>query len=336
MMKIMHHGRHSILFVIALLMLQACSGNRYEEDIEKKLESLAPRLETLKSQLDSKRLINAEIVKVYAEKLIQQDPAMSSVADRLKQDSTSQGTLYQNLVRRTKNLNRAPKTEQEYGLAIEEFQSIYAGSDPVVFNDALLDLVNTLADLSQGKLARVNIPSESSGAQGTNSRVPGSYLVGNPSYGNWRTDSRGGSFWEWYGKYAMFRSVLGFAGYGFHRGPIYYGSWYSRPHYSYYHDYGRNSYGSSHSRESWRRGRESLAKKGITPAKPAKNYSSVEGQKRTSTYARGRQANRKQYGAKTHSSSSRSTSSTKRRSTYSSYRSGGRGTSSSRGWGFGK
>ncbi len=38
---------------------------------------------------------------------------------------------------------------------------------------------------------------------------PGYQYVGNDRYGQWRNDSRGGSFWEFYGKYALFSSLLG-------------------------------------------------------------------------------------------------------------------------------
>jgi hypothetical protein len=40
---------------------------------------------------------------------------------------------------------------------------------------------------------------------------PGYQYVGNPRYGQWRNDSSGNSFWEFYGKYALFRDVLGLA-----------------------------------------------------------------------------------------------------------------------------
>lgn len=38
---------------------------------------------------------------------------------------------------------------------------------------------------------------------------PGYQYVGNSRYGTWRSDSRGGSFWEFYGKYALFSHLLG-------------------------------------------------------------------------------------------------------------------------------
>ncbi len=38
------------------------------------------------------------------------------------------------------------------------------------------------------------------------------HYVGNEKYGQWKTDSSGSSFWEFYGKYALLRDVLGLAG----------------------------------------------------------------------------------------------------------------------------
>lgn len=45
---------------------------------------------------------------------------------------------------------------------------------------------------------------------------PGYSYVGDPKYGSWRQDSQGGSFWEFYGKYALLSSLFG----GWNR-PIY-------------------------------------------------------------------------------------------------------------------
>jgi hypothetical protein len=52
--------------------------------------------------------------------------------------------------------------------------------------------------------------------------------VGNEKYGKWNQGSDGNSFWEFYGKYAMLRSVLGYG-----MSPIYRGGW---------NDYRRNYY----------------------------------------------------------------------------------------------
>jgi len=54
------------------------------------------------------------------------------------------------------------------------------------------------------------------GKMSSSASPPGYQYVGDSRYGQWRSDSRGNSFWEFYGKYALFSSLIG----GFNR-PIY-------------------------------------------------------------------------------------------------------------------
>lgn len=42
---------------------------------------------------------------------------------------------------------------------------------------------------------------------------PGMAYVGNPNYGQWRSDGRGGSFWEFYGRYMLYRNLFGYPSY---------------------------------------------------------------------------------------------------------------------------
>lgn len=75
----------------------------------------------------------------------------------------------------------------------------------------------------------MTIVSKSNGTVDKKVSPPGyNQYVGNEKYGQWRKQSDGTSFWEFYGKYAMLRRFLGF-GYS----PIFYGGW---------HDYRRNYY----------------------------------------------------------------------------------------------
>ena len=72
---------------------------------------------------------------------------------------------------------------------------------------------------------------------------PGYQYVGNERYGQWRNDSRGGSFWEFYGKYAMLSTVF-----GLFRRPMYRSGWNDyrrhassgRPYYGSNREYGTN------------------------------------------------------------------------------------------------
>ena len=63
----------------------------------------------------------------------------------------------------------------------------------------------------------------SKGADGSidhDQHPPGYQYVGNERYGQWRNDRSGGSFWEFYGRYALLSHVIG----GFGR-PIYRNDW---------------------------------------------------------------------------------------------------------------
>lgn len=83
----------------------------------------------------------------------------------------------------------------------------------------------------------MTIVSKSNGTVDKKVSPPGyNQYVGNEKYGQWRKQSDGTSFWEFYGKYAMLRSFLGF-GYS----PIFYGGWYD--YRRNYYPYGRTYYG---------------------------------------------------------------------------------------------
>ncbi|NOX43807.1 MAG: hypothetical protein GXP19_08775 [Gammaproteobacteria bacterium] len=324
------------LLLLSLLLLQGC-GNRYAEQVQGYHADAVKVVSQLKQQLDRNQLSNAVLVKTYADTLIQTRPELNSVAQLLKKDATSSGGMYQNFANRLKSVNQIPEREEDFRLAIEELNNITVGSDPAVFNDGLLDLVNTLADLSQGELARVNVPKGETAQNLKDSTgvVPGSYLVGNPNYGNFRQNSSGKSFWEWYGQYALISNLVGLGGgYGFSRGPIYADAWYRQPRHSYYNDYGRSAYGSQKARNNWKNTEAKLGKKGITPAKPKKDFRSAAGKRRMSTYAYQRQANNKQYGAKTKQQAANAppkgsgANKTKRSSAFSFFKPSSRGTSS--------
>jgi hypothetical protein len=58
------------------------------------------------------------------------------------------------------------------------------------------------------------------GKPSTTPGPPGYQYVGNSQYGQWRTGARGGSFWEFYGKYRLMTDLIGLG-----RGPIYRRDW---------------------------------------------------------------------------------------------------------------
>ncbi len=212
-------------------VLSAC-GNRFEAQLTATHKETQSSLVYLKDQLDSHQLINTLLIDKYARALTQQKPDYADVAALLKQEATSQGKAYTALTRRLVAVNLQPNSNEEAASGLQELQLVHSAADGQEFNNSLADVVNTLASLSDGQLAVINVPaSQQASAQQANA------LVGNPTYGNWRQGSSGQSIWAWYGMYSMFNNVFG--------RPYSYNSWSSRPHYSYYGNYGRNRWGSN-------------------------------------------------------------------------------------------
>ena len=327
------------LFLTLAIFLTSACGNRYVEDIQQKQKLIDTQLLSLKTELDRGSMRNAMIIRSYASKLRVIDPSLSEIADVLQTDATSNGTLYRSLKKRAQAVNKNPEKKDAYVAAANELNSIYVASDPIIFNESLIDIVNTLSDLSGGELSRVNIPKSATTSNNAvkSENVPGSYLVGNPSYGQWSNNSSGSSFWEWYGKYALFSSLIR-PSYGYYGRPTLFNSWHGQPRHSYYHDYGRSSYGSRQDRQGWAKGSSNLRNKGITPSKPKKDYRSAASKKRQSTYAYSSNKNSsRQYGSKSKSSgSSGGSSHNKRTSSYGGYSSSFRSNSSSRSFRGGK
>ena len=279
-------GRLMIALVFTLTGMQGCSPN-YSGQTEQLKRTVAAKIATLGAQIDGGRISNALLVKTYADTLMQSKPNLKAVAELLRKDGTSNGALYQNLNTRLAAVNLRPRDEREFTVSNEELLSLDAAGDPVIYNDSLIDVVNTLADLSGGELERVNIPADALTATVNGGAVPGSYLVGNPSYGQWQSDNRGGSFWRYYGQYRLF-SDLAF-GPRYYRGAIGYNAWYGGgSRYSYYGDYGRQTYGSRGDRSYNQSRQQEMRSKGLKPSRPAKQYGSAAGRARVSNYTQSR------------------------------------------------
>jgi len=300
---------------MSFLTLTGC-GNNYSEQLQGEYSKVEQNLVTLERLLYNRQLTNAKIVDIYAKKLAQIKPDFKPIAESMAKDSTEKGVLYTGLVKRLKKVNREPENKQQFQLAHQSLVSIDIAADPVVFNDALLDLINTMAELSGGQLETVSIPKDSQKANVRGETVtPGSYLVGNPSYGEYRQSSSGSSMWHWYGQYAFFSSLM--RGGLYNQSPIYYNDWNRRPRYSYYNDYGRNTYGSTSDRNQTRQRNNTMRDQGYTPAKPKKQYGSVKGRQRMSTYAQQKSTqSTKKYGSSNSGARHADKSSNKRSSNY--------------------
>jgi len=225
-----------LLLVLCMsFLLFACADER-QERIDSNLKSADYLINNLGQSLDENAIRNATILREYAKLLGQDKPELKPLLTQLSRDASREGPIYQSLKQRLKTVKEQPQLLGDIEAQLFETENLIAASDANLFNDALSDPINVIADMSEGKLARVNAISKQSSLQanGAEDNGAGSQLVGNPNYGNWQSGSSGTSFWQWYGMYAMFSALS--------PRPVFYDRWSSRRDYSYYNDVGRNRY----------------------------------------------------------------------------------------------
>ncbi|MDX2321453.1 MAG: CHAD domain-containing protein [Moritella sp.] len=225
----------SLLFILQLLAGCESKLEQTQTTINQQVASVESDLNRLGSEIESGSIRNARLLNEYAQVLKQQKPELSRIADLIAEDATRKGPLYQNLVMRLNDVKAQTVTLDNSGPLLDELTRIKEAAKPSLFNDALTDPINVLADMSDGRLARVGAISqlaEKSAGDGADYGA-GSQMVGNPNYGGWQSGSNGTSFWQWYGMYRMLGDLTGRVGYS---------NWSQNRRYSYYNDYGRSRY----------------------------------------------------------------------------------------------
>ena len=297
--------KHLSTLAVAMLalLLASCGGESLRSRVDAAVVRLDTAINRLGDDLDGGRLRNAEMIRQYADRVRDIKPDLRELIDVLAREGTRSGTMYRSLETRLDDVRRGmpgPDSRDEaYVGTVDELNSLARAVDSAEFDRALADPLNVLADLSDGALPRVDAISASASqrANGATDLGVGSQMVGNPNYGQWRTDSSGTSFWVWYGQFALMQSLLG--------GPrVGYGAWAGGRDYSYYHDYGRRNYTSPTARQ-----RQAQVES------TARRKFASEGRTFRSPYARQRQgASSSVSRAKFASSGSRSSSATRTRS----------------------
>jgi hypothetical protein len=281
----------SLLFILQLLAGCESKLEQTQKTISQQVLTTEQSLERLGTAIETGTIRNARLLSEYARVLKQQKPEFTRIADLIAEDATRKGPLYENLAMRLNDVRSETVTLDNAGLLLDELTRINEASKQSLFNDALTDPINVLADMSDGQLARVGAISqyaEQSSGDGADYGA-GSQMVGNPNYGGWQSGSNGTSFWQWYGMYRMLGDLTGRVGYS---------NWSQNRRYSYYNDYGRSRYTSpkqsvkqaaveTKTRKSFQRkgqsfsspyaktrsGSAGLSRSSYTPTKTASSYS---------------------------------------------------------------
>lgn len=241
------------LFLLATLSsLSGCGGSdggnppsspkQAEAKLPERILAAEKSVQQLDSAIRSGLIRNAMILKEYAKILRSQKPELRALIDNLARDAGNDGAIYTNLNNRLATLKNNPELFETPLARYQEANNIIDAAQPENYNLALIDVVNVLADMSNGSLPRIETPpkSETLAANRSQDMGAGSQLIGNPAYGQWQ-NSGGTSIWEWYGMYAMFRDLTGGRSYS-------YNQWNRNRDWSYYNDVGRERNGNFRNR----------------------------------------------------------------------------------------
>lgn len=243
-----------VIMATIALFVAACGGTpgggapatskQAEEKLPSRIAAASSSIDHLKSSLDGGLIRNASILGEYAKILRSQKPELSSLINNLSQDASSRGAQFKNLSNRFNALKSQPELFESPLAQYQEANALIDAAQPENFNNALVDVVNVLADMSNGSLPRIDSASkrETMAANRSEDLGAGSQLIGNPSYGQWQNNG-GTSIWAWYGMYAMFRDLTGGRSYS-------YNQWDRNRDWSYYNDVGRNRNGNVRSKSN--------------------------------------------------------------------------------------
>ncbi len=262
-----------LLLLSMLFTLAACSGDPDAMRIKDYTEHTTLQLNSLIKALNSGEISNASILKIYASKLKAQKPEFAELTEQFSKMAKADNPTINDFKRRLKLVREQPNSLGDQQAVIQELSALLSGTKKEMYGDSLLDVINTIADLSDGALPRLQTPAKAK------DELAASQLVGNPQYGHWQQDSGGQSFWAWYGQYALISSLLGGNRYG-------YNNWSYNRGWSHYNDYGRGRYSSSSQRSKY----DSIQKKNAPSLKQygkrtGRTQSSYSNKRSNSKYA---------------------------------------------------
>ncbi len=256
------------------------SAAQVAEKIDARISAADSALDQLSNDLDKGLVRNALLLKEYARISKEQNPALASLVTNLEKDASAEGAQFQNLRNRLTQVKNKPDFFESPVARYQEVNAIISAATPENFNYALIDVVNVLADMSAGKLPRIETPpkAESLATNQAQDLGAGSQLIGNPSYGQWANQG-GTSVWEWYGMYAMFRDLTGGRSYSFNQ-------WDRNRDWSYYSDIGRNKNGQYQAGKNTAPSTKKHAS-GRDYGVSRKSYGSNSAKRRSSTFSKG-------------------------------------------------
>lgn len=229
--------RHfTLVTLVSLLLLGACM-EPVEEQINHQLPLTEQKLGELKQALRANEVNNAALLKNYAKQLSNDNPQLQNLSQQIAKNATASGPMFNALYQRLQAVTYHSDMFASQEVRYQELLNIYQAADPKLFSDALSDPLNVLADLSAGKLSRVNAQPKQQTLQQNQAQDFGNAapLIGHPAFGQWRENKDKSVTWHWFANTRLLATEV-------NQTPLTYQLWAEKRDYSYYADIGRVRY----------------------------------------------------------------------------------------------
>ena len=110
------------------------------------------QIDTLNKKLDKRELRNAIILDTYIKKTYDIKPELKELLDNLKTEIEPNNSRIKDYKDRLNVVKNNPKSLGRKEDVLSELTSLSSATNHEIYNDSLIDLINTTADLSDGKL----------------------------------------------------------------------------------------------------------------------------------------------------------------------------------------
>lgn len=233
--KFLHTTLTVIILVVSVICFGGCTDYAAKRDRALR-EIVIDNFKNLEAQITAKKLSNLKTLEDYVTRARDLKPQYTELIDGLAIETGLESPHLVSLRKRFASVSNIGDKEDR----LAELTAIAHATTPAIYNESFIDTLNTLSDLTDGELSKV---------QASDNQPAGSRLIGNPAYGEWQ-NRNGQNIWIWYGRYRLFGDLF------FRPQQYQYHSWYYERPWSYYHDYGRDIYGSMRTDDTYERLRQ--------------------------------------------------------------------------------
>jgi len=154
--------KNSFILILLSIVLIACTSDEetWRLQLEKSAVESRTAVDNLGKHLNAGTITKASLLTQYAAIVKTQNPELSTLVDTLALDATIEGPGYKSLVTRLNEANAFLPKAPTQGLTVvqslvDEYHAIKTASRTDIYAMMLTDPINVLADMSNGKLGRV-------------------------------------------------------------------------------------------------------------------------------------------------------------------------------------